>query len=389
MDERKVQKILVEILFAELNEAESAPADLQNIPSDMLLSVCRLAKKHDLVHIVSSFVYRNNIDVDETLRMKLQKEDVISVFRHKQMKYAFDEICTVLEENKTPYLPLKGSVIRHYYPSERMRTSCDIDIMIREEDLPVAISTLEKKGYTLEKRGYHDVSLYSPSKVHLELHFNIQENMDNLDVVLRDAWQYAEQKEGSRYVFKKEFFVFYMYAHMAYHFLSGGCGIRSLMDVWVMENKMDAHVSCAEGLLRRAGIYTFAEEMSRISDICFAQKELDEFSDLVLKYIFDGGVYGSYENSIAVFKTKNKSSFAYFLKRLFMPYSAMKELYPILKKVPLLLPVFWVVRWVRAIIGGRSKAFVSEISSSKNVTAENIEQTREICSRLGFENLNK
>lgn len=132
-----------------------------------------------------------------------------------------------------------------------MRTSCDIDILIYEEDLEVAINSLETKGYRCGERNYHDVSLYSPSKIHLELHFNIQENMDNLDAVLKDAWEYAVPTNTSQYAFSKEFFAFHIFAHMAYHFVSGGCGIRSLLDIWVLKHKMGISYSLQKHCWRK------------------------------------------------------------------------------------------------------------------------------------------
>ena len=181
-----------------------------------------------------------------------------------------------------------------------MRTSCDIDILIKEEDLDSAISALTQKGYTCGEKNYHDVSLFSEANIHLELHFNIQENIESLDSVLKDAWEYTESASGSRYKFTDELFVFHMFAHMSYHFLCGGCGIKALLDVWVMEYKMGLTYRSAKKLLEKAGIYRFAEEMSKLSDICFMGKPKDDLSDTLLSYIFSGGVYGTSQNKIAV-----------------------------------------------------------------------------------------
>ena len=203
MDEKEVQHILIEILYAAVNEVENNESIKEKITPDMLLAVYRLAKRHDLAHIVSNFVYRNKIEIDQELQARLQREEFMSVYRNEQMKYSFREICSVFDEVGVAYIPLKGSVIRPYYPYESMRTSCDIDILIHEEDLEVAISSLESKGYSCGDRNYHDVSLYAPNKIHLELHFNIQENRDNLDAVLKDAWEYAVPTDSYQYVFSK------------------------------------------------------------------------------------------------------------------------------------------------------------------------------------------
>lgn len=384
MDEKKAQHILIEILYAAVNEVENNESIKEKITPDILPAVYRLAKKHNLAHVVSNFVYRNKIEIAQELQAQLQREEIMSVYMNEQMKYAFGIICGAFDEAGIAYIPLKGSVIRPYYPYESMRTSCDIDILIHEYDIDAAIRCLESKGYCCGNKHYHDISLYSPNKIHLELHFNIQENIDSLDVVLKNAWQYATLTKGCRYEFEKQFFVYHMYAHMAYHFLSGGCGIRSLLDIWVMEHKMDATYLCAEELLRKAGIYKFATEMSNIAEKCFSKNTEDVFADTVLKYIYSGGVYGSSENNIAVYKSKKNSSFLYLIERLFLPYNSMTVSYPILKKAPYLLPFCWIVRWIKALFGGKSKRIVSEMNCANNLSDERIKEVTAIRSRLGL-----
>ncbi len=384
MDEKEVQHILIDILYATVNELDNNDSIKQKITPDILTSVYRLAKKHDLAHVVSRFVYCNKIECEQELQTRLQQEELMSFYRHEQMKYAFEEICGVFDEVGIAYVPLKGAVIRPFYPYEGMRTSCDIDVLIHEKDLDIATNGLAAKGYTCGDKNYHDVSLYSPNNIHLELHFNVLENMDDLDSVLKEAWEYAVLTENNRYEFSKEFFAFHMFAHMAYHFVVGGCGIRSLLDIWVMEHKMGLSYSCAQKLLEKAGIYKFASEMSKLAEQCFTHNSRDAFEDSVLKYIFQGGVYGSAENHIAVDKTKAKSSVVYALKRLFLPYKYMVVSYPLLKKAPYLLPFCWVARWIKAIFGGKTKRIVSEMSRVNNIADEKIKEVTDIRSRLGL-----
>lgn len=381
MDEIEIQKILIEILYATVNEAKDCSV-AQKLTSDILMPLYRLAKKHDLAHVISNFIYQNHVEIDDQNQAVLQREELVSVYRHTQMQYAFEEICSAFDEAKISYVPLKGSVLRPYYPYESMRTSCDIDILVHSSDLDSAIVCLEDRGYRCGEKKYHDVSLYSPNKIHLELHFNIQEDLDSLDAVLKDAWDYTTPIHGSRYAFTKEFFVFHMYSHMAYHFLSGGCGIRSLLDIWVMEHKMNATYACAEDLLKKAGIYTFACEMSNISNMCFTHNERDAFSDMVLKYIYSGGVYGTQENNIAVRKVKKHSTFVYVLERLFLPYKSMVLLYPVLKKLPFLLPFCWIARWFSVLFKGKAKRIASEMSCVNNISDGAVAELTEIRTRL-------
>ena len=384
MDEKEAQHILIEILYSAINEVEDREALEKKITPEILLSVCRLAKKHDLSYIVSSFVSRAGIEVDRELQAKLQQEEIVSVYRYEQMQYAFGEICRAFDEAEIAYIPLKGSVIRPFYPCEEMRTSCDIDILIHEEDLRSAINCLEEKGFRCGDREYHDVSLFSPNNVHLELHFSIQENMENLDAVLKDAWRHTAPIGGSRHAFSEEFFAFHIYAHMAYHFVSGGCGMRSLLDIWVIEHRMGISHSHAKELLQKAGIYQFASEMSELAERCFTRNDIDSFSDTVLTYIFQGGVYGSTENHIAVDKSKTGGLAGYVIKRLFLPYKTMAILYPVLLKAPYLLPFCWCARCVEVLFCGKTKRIVSEISCVHHISEEEMKEMEAMLSRLGL-----
>lgn len=384
MKEKDIRKGLVEILGAAVNGRIKEPALAQKIPLEDLVHIYRLAKRHDLAHTVSRFVYNNGIEVDEGLMSLLRGEEYTVIYRHEQMKYAYGQICSAFEEEKIPYVPLKGSVIRGFYPDETMRTSCDIDILVREEDLDRAIECLAARGYRCGQKHYHDVSLYSPGDVHLELHFNIQEFTDSLDVILKDAWEHASPTEGYRYDFSKEFFVYYIYAHMAYHFVGGGCGIRPLMDIWVMEHRANLPYTCAEQLLKKAGIYKFAEDMSKFANICFSGGEEDEFFNTVMSYICYGGVYGNMGNKLAAYKSKDKGSFAYLMERIFLPYRAMTVLYPILKKHPYLLPFCWVARWVKALFRGKTRGLVQEMTYSNAISEQRVAEVKDMLMQLGL-----
>jgi hypothetical protein len=384
MEEKGIRQLLTEIFYSVLNEGAGAARIAQAMTAADIVPLCRLARKHDLLHVVAGFILDNKIEVEDTLRSKLQRERLTAVYRCEQMKHAFEEICGVLEEGKIPYIPLKGAVLRPYYPYESMRTSCDVDVLIHQEDLTDAIDRLVARGYQREKEMLHDVSLYSPGGIHLELHFNLKEGIDRLDAVLEEAWKYATLTHGYRYDFQSSFFLFHMYAHMAYHFLSGGCGVRSLMDIWITEHKMGLSYTCAEELLQKAGLDRFAAEMSGISNQCFTENKIDEFADLALKYICAGGVYGSSRNAAAVRKSKNNSFIVYVLRRMFLPYRSMICAYPILKKAPILLPFCWVARWVNAIFGGKSKKISSEINCVSNMSDEKVGEVRDVCERLGL-----
>lgn len=382
MGEISIEKILIGILYDSLNEVENNPILAQQISSQNLPLVYRLAKKHHLSHIVFDFVYKNKIVAEPTLQEQMQREQFTSVYKSERINYAINQICELFEENKIIHILLKGAVIKKYYPYESMRLSGDIDILVQPSDIDNAVKVLQTAGYSFIKKEYHDVWMQSPDKINLELHFNVLENNPKLDEVLKDVWQYIKQANGKQYEFTQEFFVFYMYAHIAYHFIRGGCGIRSLMDIWIMEHKMQLTPICAKELLNKGEIYTFASEMNKIANKCFTDKNQDDFSDLVLKYICRGGVYGSLNNNVSVAKSQETNSFVYALKRFFPPYNSMKTMYPILKNLPFLLPFCWVIRLVNVIRRGQYGRAKLELLRANKVNKNTIDEIKKIRSRL-------
>lgn len=248
MEVTAIQDIFIKMLRSELTGTELDVSVKEQITPDVVSTLYSSAVRHDLAHIVASSLHKCGFKSDNAIYAKFSQKAVVSVYRNEQMKYAFAQICDTFDKASIPYIPLKGSVIRPYYPQESMRTSCDIDILVKEDNLETAIDALVQRGFKCGERNYHDVSLVSEANVHLELHFNIQENIGKLDAVLKDAWHYANLTDGSRYQFTDEFFVFHMFAHISYHFLFGGCGIKSLMDIWIMEHKMGITYECAREL---------------------------------------------------------------------------------------------------------------------------------------------
>ena len=84
---------------------------------------------------------------------------------------------------------------------------------------------------------------------------------------------------------------------------------------------------------------------------------------MITSVILNSGVYGTNEVQIlsAALKDAKKTGSAKgvrtrkFLRTVFLPYRNMREKYRVLEKVPVLLPVFWVVRIVTVLLFKRKK----------------------------------
>lgn len=346
----------------------------------------RLSKKHDLAHIVGNALIKNNLIDDESLKEKYRQEVYTAVFRYESIAYEIETLKKAFNEEKIPFILLKGSVIRKYYAEPWLRTSCDIDILIKEESLEKAITALQEKiGYTTDgKKHYHDVSLFSPAGVHLELHHNIKETIESLDRVLNKAWDYADIKENCEYAFTNEFFLYHLYAHAAYHFAGGGCGVRTFLDLFLLKKRIVCDAGKLAEMLTEAGIKKFAEQADNLSEIWFGNGEHDDISSAMEKFVLSGGVYGSSVNHAAVKHVEKKSKLRHIMSRIWMPYESLAIKYPKLKGKRILQPFYEVKRWCSLFKGSVFKRGVNELKANAAVDKEMTCEIEKLMKNLGL-----
>ncbi len=366
--DNKTNRILFSLLRSAIVGNKLIEEEIDNLTDNLLYEILTLAKKHDVLHLVVFALKENSIAIPQTFENEIFK----AAYRQKIQDSEFDNICAVFEHIKIPFIPLKGTVIRNLYPEPWMRTSCDIDILIEESNIDRAVLELLNIGYKLHGNNFHDISLFSSSGVHLELHHSILENMENIDMVLSSAWKYAVNIDKCKYEFTNEFFIFYLFAHLYYHFVSGGCGIRSLLDIYILKTKIGLSIEDSEYLLKKARIYEFSQKIDNLTNLLFIGDNLDKYQELLLVYILNGGVYGNKNNKATVVRFKKENVFTYSLKRLFLPYKVMKHKHPILKKIPLLLPIFYIYRFLSFFLKKNRKCVKDEINAINSVTKENI-----------------
>lgn len=345
----------------------------------------RLAKAHDLVHLLYDQLNRNNIlPKDLELAEKFEFAKLLAIYRETQMTGAIGTIRESFQKSGIKFILLKGAVIRNLYPETWMRTSCDIDVLVSETDLPQAINVLVDAGFTTDGvKEYHNVSLFFDD-IHLELHYNVLENLPSIDGQLSKIWDYTVNLEGFEFAEQPEYFVFHNLAHMAYHFLSGGCGIRTFIDLLILKDKQFYDEQKLMPFIEESGLVRFYQGVLELLEVWFGDKQHNEFSYMVERYVLSGGIYGSIKNSHAVKTAKNKNKIIYILRMIFLPYKDMCKLYPCLNKHKLLLPFCYVHRIFSRLFGRKSKRAKQNLHDILSNDKTAIESVDKILNYLGL-----
>lgn len=354
--------------------------------NDLLQNLFEISSKHDVAHLVAFGLKRNGLISVE--KKDIEKYILKAVYRYERIEYEYKNFCTLLEKAQIPFIPLKGSVIRKYYPEAWMRTSCDIDVLVHEADLERATACLIEERYTLKCKNSHDVSFFAPNGTHLELHYDlIEDSRSNAaPTVLEKVWEFSTLSGNSRYRYEMsdEMFYFYHIAHMAKHFEYGGCGVRPFIDIWILNHRINFEKEKRDELLADGKLLVFAKQVELLSEIWFETAEHTEITLQMQDYILNGGVYGSRENLIIVQQQKKGGKLKYAFSRLFLPYDTIKYQFPILGRRKWLTPVMEVLRWIKLIFGGRFKSAAKELKYNRDVLKETAEQTRDFLNKIGL-----
>jgi len=353
----------------------------QQLSQQQVKELFAFSAKHDVAHLVG--VVAEKLPTEEQAALQIfSREQMKAMFRYEKMQREMEKICSLFEDCAIPYIPLKGAVIRLLYHEPWHRTSCDIDILVPADRLDEAISALQEKLQYERRGGFrHDISMWSPKGIHLELHFDI----DETHVTREQFWENATAEPGCCcHRLSNEMLITAHIAHMAKHFLIGGCGLRPFLDLWFMRKKLTYDETCMEQLLNDAGLQAFYEKVNSLLEAWFCDGEMDAFLKKMEEYILTGGVYGNRENGIAVKRTQGWGTGKYLTKRLFPPLNLMKFQYPVLNKHPWILPWCWLCRGFRHLRNGKAWGIAAEYRINRDFSKNQLNETDHLLRGLGL-----
>ncbi len=366
---------------------ENTEKAVLNLDRDSWEKLFKLSKKHDLAHLIGYGLKASENKIDEDIQRAFEQTMNIAAFRYVNINYDLETISNTLENAQIKFIPLKGSVIRKYYKEPWLRTSCDIDILIENSDVEKVKKVFtDELGYTYASDWNYEISFYTPSKTHIELHRTLNDANESADKVLSTVWERSSPvaNHSFHHEMTDEMYYFYHIAHMAKHFINGGCGIRPFIDLWVLNNKCDFDKQKRDNLLEEAGLLQFEKSAEQLSRVWIGNEPHTPISKQIEQFILSGGTYGTVENRVAVQQAIIGGKFSYIMSRIFLSYDQLKLTYPKLEKRKWLFPFYQIKRWFRLFKKDKIKKSIQEAKSTPTLTSEKSNQTTELLRALGI-----
>lgn len=301
---------------------------------------------------------------EAALYEKWKKERDRNILKSLTQQTERDMIIQELTANGISTLPLKGCLLQEMYPQPDYRQMADLDILIDKKKCADARKILENMGYVCDnyQKGHHDNYSKLPF-MEIEIHRELLPRTSGNYHYYENIWEKAVQDKDNPFLFHfswTDYYIF-MLLHFAKHYFNGGSGIRNIMDIHVFlsKHKKDLDEDYLLKELEGLGIEEFRRTAEKLASVWFAGESADEKTKEMACYVFSSGIYGTLKNSITN-SVNEKSKVRYILQRTFLPFEIMASIHPILRKIPILLPFFWVTRLVKAVFTKR-KSIMQEI----------------------------
>ena len=355
-------KDVIYLTFCAVNERKPKENRLDKME---LTAVYTAAQKHMLTSACAMALESAGIKDERFTQTKAK-----AIRKTAQMDIDRTMLFAELEKEGIWYMPLKGVVLKDYYPRYGMRQMSDNDILFDSTRAADVKRIMESLGFTTERYGerHHDVYVKPPVS-NFEMHntlFSIKSG-ERIHNYYADVKERLIKDEGNSfgYHFTDEDYYIYLTAHEYKHYSNGGTGLRSLLDTYVFLNRSADKLdfSYIEAECEKLGIADFEKQSRHLAADLFGGKNPTEEDKEMLKYIVFSGTYGNFENRVSnQIKKEKHSKVLYMLDRFFVPvspksksYAVFARKFPLFYKYKILLPLLPFYRVFRSISSGRFK----------------------------------
>ena len=322
------------------------------------------------------YAYQNEQDVTNMAYVALQKlgfsagqlkefqEDYkLNMLREARFELGGQQVFDAFEKAEINFLPLKGAILKNYYPNPALRTFTDIDIYVGK-DFEKAEKVLFELGY--EKTGFdehNDVGYSKKPSLHIELHKELFPDDYDFEGYFDEPFKHTDLKDGYKYyhLYKTDDFFIHVLCHLYKHFTFGGCGLRQYLDIYVMTKKMELDMDYIRSELRSFGMEGFLDTTLKLDRFFFDGEKPDDELIEIAEFVFNNSTFGNAENRLVLDYDKQNGekrtlwgNIKYFMDRWQLKYSQMIPRYKVLKYLPFLLPFCWIHKLLTALLFRRN-----------------------------------
>lgn len=343
-----------------------------------------LAFQNSVQGIMYLIAKKTDIPFTEEMMKNLETSYMTHLVRDVSQKEVMDFIRYSFKEKSIDFMLLKGSHLKKLYPISEVRFMADMDVLVHEKDIESATQILTSYGFEIYLNNGKDIVFTKEPCLTLELHKMLFIEDFFMHDYFTGVWERAESVGNHEYKMSYNDLYVYTLSHLAEHYMGAGSCFRPAMDLFLMEYKLgnDIDFEYIDKQFRQIGIIDFAKKMRVLCNCMFSDGEYDEDLDIMENYIVLGAPVKNAEAAAKAASTK-KSKGRQLFEALFPNFSHMKTRYPLLQKLPVLLPLFWLIRIVTYIFT-KNKTVISKRKQLQGLDKESAEIMQQIFEKSGL-----
>ena len=374
----KTSELLVYLMACSLQGTKPEEALLANVDLEALL---QLAKAHSVSAMVCMALEQTDVfhGAEKSIQMKWLDVKNKAVRKNMLLDAERANLEKEFAQRGIWYMPLKGSILKDWYPKFGMREMADNDILFDAEKRKQVKEIFKNRDYTVIEYGKSNHDEYEkPPIYNFEMHVELYNKIyDTFNEKYADVKQrlLPDAKVPYRFHFTPEDFYVFVIAHAYKHYSSSGTGVRTLADIYIMNRKLGDTLNrdYVDSELRGLDILSYERESRKLAQKLLGSAELPSEANLseaeqqMLAYYLGASTYGTIENRTLhrmqklqadggdiTAHTKRK----YLLSRIFPGREWCKAYAPTVYKYPVLLPFYWV--WRLAVKGVKRRNIVKQ-----------------------------
>lgn len=301
------EKILLSLIRNELWNEELT----DDIPKEEISRLLIEANGQAVVGMIINSLIRNNIEMDRATVFK--SVALLSNIKQLNEKHygELKDFAEKLNAKDIGYVVVKGQTIAELYPTPNVRMAGDIDFLCYDRDYNTVKVVLEELlDIQLPKEIIEKEVAFTRNSILYELHkdliiFRYKKHNDFWKEELSKSLKHKTYANNSDVcILEPTINIAYVFAHLFFHFIKGGIGLRHLCDLAVMLNHYKDNIDKdrLESILKGVGLFNaFMAFGGIIVDFIGLPKNEFPFNipdkykgkgKLIIRHVLAGGNFG-------------------------------------------------------------------------------------------------
>ncbi len=348
----------------------------------------RIADYHKVANIVYLAILGYSESVPERWRERFFGRYQESLQFGENYKESIQEVLAWLDARNISCTVLTSEIVREFYRIPEAADTSPLRIYLDEESYTLARGYLIDLGYEVEATYEGTGERFSEiSAIPVELYYAFPFRATRYIKEMRRLLETACEREGYKriHALSVESEFVYRMASVAYHYVTDEVTMREIIELQVFHKTFRDRIrmDSVQKKLKDFEIDGLAEKLLRISYMWFGDRKDTYYDglpedmsvyDILEERLLTRGIINHETDSQALkleksvrkelekekkgerirqLKVKMKEcleSVMRVFRWIFPDYHYMASIYPILEKLPVLLPVFWVFRGIRLLI---------------------------------------